>query len=418
MSRFFESIDEEKSETKRAVVREKVYDAEEKVSKKEKRLNELQCRVMELEEEENQKLFDKQLKKMFVEIRKAENCFENGVPAFLKRFLTSSRVTKAHRDAVDELLSRHETKSRDVVVETSKKDEERVCRDLDKILVIKNPEQRRRDLVAYKNETDNVLLKTRALMTLLSIHMKSENSISIMKTIDELAGCLDRDASTEGMRQTFLENLDFYLETVYERVDSSNAEMYRALLEKLRPLGECVGRRLLQLSFFKLGLAPETDDVLFRMVWMSRTRPYEETKEYYLQVRNRVGSSRMELEALQEVGLLAFRHGDFETSFEALSACSEKIPEHGVEMRLLCVILNDRIRDNAIYRRFLEDFRDLGRNRFCLPSGNDTFEIYRSFYLLNMYDQAGAGVIIRKYCGDFDESAWLGDFVRARLIKE
>lgn len=420
MSRFFASTEDEREEGRRPAVREKVYTTADKQNKKEKRLNELQHRVMELEEEDNQKLFDKQLKKLFADVRKAENCFGDGIPAFLKRFLTSPRVYGGtHRHAIDELLLRYEPRVDEPAFEDNKKDEEAVCKDLENILVIKDVTQRRNELLTFKDSVDNNTMKVKALMTLLSIYTKSSDGRSMMKTIDELVDCFEMGGDVGMMKKTFMENIDFYLGVVYED-PGLNLQMYGELLDKLSSIGRhVVERRLLQVKFFKLNQTPKTEHLLFKLIYICRTFSYDEARRYYGKIKEDIGRGKMDLEILQEFGLHAFSNGDFEKSFEALSISSRNLQEEvDLKIKLLCVILNDKVRASSIYKEFLESFRNFGKNKFCFPSGNDVLEIYRSFYLLNMYDSRGAGNIIRRYCGNFDESIWLADFIRSRLIKD
>lgn len=420
MSRFFSSVEDERQEGKKTAVREKTYDKTEKQNKKEKRLQELQCKVMELEEETNQKVFEKQLKRMFVDIKKTESSFEGQVPGFLRKFLTSPRVyNKTHKDAVDTLLSRYEERHETGSVGEESRVEEKITRDLDRIVVIRDPEQRKSELVMFKNSVGDVAMKAKALMTLLSMYMKARDVSSVMKAMGELICCFE-DSSTQAIKETFIENINFYVETIYEEIDPSMFEMYKELLAKLLPIvGAPAEDRLLQLRFFKLNQTPETDNPLFRLVYINRTQPYADSKRYYGSMRESIGNGTMDMEVLREFGISAFRNGDFETSFETLSVCCGRIlHESSIEMRLLCVILNDRIRENPIYKRFLESFRSFGRNRFCLASGDEMFEIYRSFYLLNMYDKTGASDIVRRHCKGFDGSAWFNDFIHSRLIKD
>ncbi|ADM12417.1 uncharacterized protein Eint_100910 [Encephalitozoon intestinalis ATCC 50506] len=413
MSRFFESIDEEREESSRVKIKEKTYEASEKQGKKEKRLHDLQCRVMELEEEENQKIFDKQLKKILVDIRKMEGYLSRGLPPFLKKFLESPRVyTKTHKKTIDELLAHHEPKEDENGQQEDRRDEERLSRDLSKILVIKDTEERRKELEEFKDSAKDKEMKAKALRTLLSIHMKSKDGVEIMKTINELLDCFgDRE------KNTLLENIDFYLETLYEILDSPKISTYNGLLKRLLEIDpKLVERRVLQFEFFKLGRPAKTEDRLFRLLYIDRTQGYGESRKYYESIKDTIGEGKIEQEVLGEFGLSSFRSGDFETSFEVLSKCSEvQPPNHGLVMKLLCVILNDRIRGSPVHKKFLEDFKSFGKNRFCLPSGDSAFEVYRSFYLLNMLDKKGAGEIVKRFCEGFEESIWFKDFVESRI---
>lgn len=420
MSRFFESIDEEREEGRKAEVRERTYGTEEKQSKKEKKVQELQCRVLELEEEESQKAFDKQLKKMLVEVKKAEGCFDGVLPPFLRKFLTSPRAYgRTHKKAIDELLSRYESRESAPAEEEAKQDEKGLCKDLSNILVIKDGARRKRELEEFKNSVADEALRAKALVTLLSIHMKSMDVGQVLETIGELIECFFRDEET-GALAVFLENIDFYLDTVYGALKTSQLEAYGEVLARLEGVDKidkvCVGRRILQLEFFKLGRAVETDDQLFRLLYLNRAKEYKESREYYEATRDSIGNGKMEQEVLGEFGMSAFANGDFPTSFEVLCKCSEVKPAgHDLTVNLLCVILNDRVKGSPAHRRFLEGFKEFGRNRFCLPSVNDVFEVYRSFYLLNMLDGEGAGKILSRYCKCFDGSVWLKDFVDSRI---
>ncbi|AFM99191.1 hypothetical protein EHEL_100980 [Encephalitozoon hellem ATCC 50504] len=417
MSRFFESVDEEREESNKTKVKEKVYEESERQSKKEKRLYDLQCRVMELEEEENQKVFDKQLKKMLADVRKVENHFGKDLPPFLKKFLTSPKAyTKSHRKAIDELLSKYESKEEIQMSQESKKDEEEISRDLSKILVIKDTEMRKKELREFKDSTRDVAMKAKALITLLSVYVKSKDGVEIMKTINELLDCLT-DGEENAARSVLLENIDFYLEALYETLDSSKIAPYGNLLKRLSAIDrEAVEGRVLQFEFFKLGRAVETAHPLFRLLYIDRVRGYKESREYYKSIEGTVGEGKVEQEVLQEFGMSSFRNGDFEMSFKILSKFSGvKGFSHEIPMKLLCVILNDRIKGTPIHNEFLEGFKGFGRNRLCLPSGDSVFEVYRSFYLLNMLDAKGAGNIVRRFCEGFEEEIWFKDFVESRI---
>ncbi|KMV65249.1 hypothetical protein M970_100890 [Encephalitozoon cuniculi EcunIII-L] len=418
MSRFFESIDEEREESRKAKVSEKTYGVPEKQSKKEKRIHDLQCRVLELEEEENQKAFDKQLKKMLADVKKAESHFGKDLPLFLRKFLLSPKAYgKTHRRAIDELLSRYESKESEHISKEDGKNEEKICRDLSKILVVKDVEERKRELREFKDSTVDQEAKGKALTTLLSIYVKSKDGILVMQTINELLDCFGDEEANAAKNVLLVENIDFYLGVLYEVLSSSEAEAYRNLLGRLSGLDkEAVERRALQFEFFKLGRAVETEHPLFRLLYIDRTLGYKESGEYYKAIRDDIGEGKIEQEVLGEFGMSSFRDGDFETSFEVLSKCLEVKPSnHAVVMKLLCVVLNDRIRGTSTHREFLEDFKSFGRNRLCLPSGDGTFEVYRAFYLLNMLDQRGAGEIVRRFCENFEESIWFKDFVESRI---
>lgn len=417
MSRFFESADEEREESHRAKVKEKIYEESEKQSKKEKRLYDLQCKVMELEEEENQKAFDKKLKKILVDVKKVEGHFDRALPPFLKKFLMSPRVyTRSHKKAIDELLSRYEPKESIGTREEDKKDEERISKDLSRILVIKDAEKRKKELREFKDSTKDGAMKAKALITLLSAYAKSKDGMQIMETIDELLDCF-MDGEKDVVGSMLLENIDFYLEILYGILDSSSITPYSKLLKRLSGISrEAVEGRVLQFEFFKLGRATETDHPLFKLLYIDRVQGYKESKEYYKTMRDTIGETKIDQEVLQEFGMSSFRNGDFETSFKILSKCSAiEGPNHEVLMKLLCVILNDRIRGTQIHNEFLEGFKSFGRNRFCLPSGDNVFEIYRSFYLLSMLDTKGAGDIIRRFCEEFEEGIWFKDFVESRI---
>ncbi|AFN83901.1 hypothetical protein EROM_100850 [Encephalitozoon romaleae SJ-2008] len=417
MSRFFESADEEREENYKAKVKEKTYEESEKQSKKEKRLYDLQCKVMELEEEENQKAFDKKLKKMLTDVKKVENHFGRALPPFLKKFLMSPKVyTRSHKKAIDELLSRYEPKESIDTQKEDKNDEERISKDLSKILVIKDGEQRKKELKEFKDSTKDGTMKAKALIALLSAYMKSKDGVEIMRTIDELLDCFI-DGEEDVVRSMLLENIDFYLEILYEILDSSKITPYSKLLKRLSDISrESVEGRVLQFEFFKLGRATETDHPLFKLLYIDRVQGYKESKEYYKTMGDTIGETKIEQEVLQEFGMSSFKSGDFETSFKVLSKCSGvEGSSHETLMKLLCVILNDRIRGTQIHNEFLEGFKSFGRNRFCLPSGDNTFEVYRSFYLLNMLDMKGAGDIVRRFCERFEEDIWFKDFVESRI---
>jgi hypothetical protein len=414
MSRFFESIEEERSEHKRSIVEKDLLESKEKQPRKEKKLNDLRCRVMELNEEENEKRFDKELKKLFVEIRKAEHVFEDTMPPFLTKFLKSERAyTRTHRRTIDELLSKYEKEGAAEAPEEEKKQKaEDVADSFERILEIGDAEKRRSELLLLKDRTEDPFLKAKSLLVLLSMYVISNDVEHVLAVLEE-TGLLLRDGA-EQMRKDFRENLDFYLTRVYNNLSPSNYRKYEEVLDKLRYLnGDLIERRMLEFKYFKLGQAVETEDPRFKLLYYARSGEYSKAKDYYEGAS--FGEDSLDPAIRREFGMAAFRAMDFELAFKLLSRCSGE--ELGLETKILCVILNDRIKKSETFRRFLEGFRDLEANKLCLASANPTLEVYRSFYLLCMLDVEESASIIRKFVPGFDGKPWLSDFVESRLAK-
>ncbi|KAH9411418.1 hypothetical protein HK407_05g09360 [Ordospora pajunii] len=418
MSRFFESIDEEKEKGGRSEIKEKVYDTDERVGKKEKKLYDLQCKVKELEEESSQKVFDKQLKKMLVDVKKAENCFGGRAPGFLKTFFASARVEKsAHKKAIDELMSKYECSEEPVEEEVNKKIEEKICKDLNSILVIRDGDERQRELEEFKGSTRDETMRTKALMALLSIYVKAGNGTKTLGIMNEILDCFVVDLNANAARAMLLENVDFYLGVIYEKLDVLMFDMYGRLLGRLLLVDrDAVEKRALQFEVFKMHRSVDTANPLFKLVYIVRNGTPEEARKWYLQIKDGIADGKIEQEVLEEYGICLFKNGDFEMSYEVLSKCYPVMStECRLYVELLCVILNDRIRGSPAHKRFVEEFMEFGENRFCLRSGDSRVEAQRAFYLMNMYDVHGAAEIIRRHCKCFDENSWLRDFVNSRL---
>jgi hypothetical protein len=406
MSKFFESVEEEKAEQKKSVVERDLLEPEEKQSRKEKKLHGLRCRVMELGEEENQKKFDKELKKLFTEIRKAEHAFDGAMPPFLGKFLRSEKAyTKSHRKTIDELMGKYEKKEMAEAFE-EERDQKAVRDELDMILEIRNAEERRRALLIFKDKAEDDCLKAKSLLVLLSMYVTSNDAEHILTIIEELGVCF-RDSSPAGqMRKDFCENLEFYL------TQAHGSSRYEEVLGKIRYLDESlVDKKMLELKYFGLNQAVETEDPKFRVLYYTRSGDYESARDQY--EKTEFGEEPLDLAICREFGVAAFRNMDFELSFGLLTKCREK--SLSLETKLLCVILNDRIRESKTFKRFLEEFRDFEVNRLCLASANQALEVYRSFYLLSMLDLEESASIIRKFVPSFDGRPWLSNFVESRI---
>ncbi|TBU18822.1 hypothetical protein CWI42_050850 [Ordospora colligata] len=419
MSRFFESIDEEKEKAGRSELREKVYDTDEKMGKKEKRLCDLQCKVKELEEESNQKVFDKQLKKMLVDVKKAENCFGRRVPDFLKMFFASDRVERStHKKAIDEFMSKYECTEEPIEEKENRKIEEKICKDLSKILVIRDGEERKKELEEFKGSTRDETMRTKALMALLSIYVKTGNGAKMLEIMNEILDCFVVDLNASAARVMLLDNVDFYLGVIYEKLDELMFGMYERLLGRLLLVDrDTVEKRVLQFDVFKMHRNVETTNPLFKLIYIVRNGTQEEANKWYLQIKDSIAGGKIEQEVLEEYGIRSFKNGDFEASYEVLSKCHPAMStECKLYVELLCVILNDRIRGSPAHKRFVEEFMEFSENRFCLRSGTSRVEAQRAFYLLNMYDVDGTAEIIRRHCKCFDENVWLRGFVNTRLI--
>lgn len=398
MSKFFQSFEEERTESRKksAQISER---NREKLSKKELKMSELRERVEEVLS--SGKSFDKLFKKFMNEVRRYVPYFENKeVPEFLSEFFGTQRVvsSKQMSTQAQDFLSSF-SKPREPL-STEKKVEKKEERVLETIMSIENDKKREEGLVNFLSEGGNLSEEAccEILVALFSIYSRNQNPHKMIETLESISKYLRLDNT---FSRIVKKNLDIYLGKVYDLIDDELLEKYSQLLDSLRGFSqEVVQKRFLELQFFKLKNPVENDNPLFSLLFLVRCGNWDSALAYFESHGDVFDNSKASILILSEFAGLAARNKEFGLAFEVFSRCAlTPFASPRIEIYSLCTILNDKLMGNQNFQSFLDIFKRFDANYLVLQSKDPVMEICRAFYLLNMYDHLGASDIISKVSG-------------------
>lgn len=407
MSRFFQSLDEEKQETRRKTT-EIVEKAQEKLSKREQKMKDLETKIEELKG--SGKNFEKLFKKFMNEIKKYTSSFENNeLPTFVADFFDDQRIkaSKPMSASVSEFLSLFEVQQPKVVEKkTAKKKETSV----EETLEIENDDEREKALWTYLEQSTDVNSQCEALLGLFSIYGKKDNVEGMIDALSRM------DLSSDSVyTKRICAKIDVYLGRIFKLLtdveDLDILEKYRKMLSQLKSSGypldmQAVNARILELEFIKMGSEIDNDHPVFRLLYLTRKKQWLEALEHFTGNSEALKTSEdnkmlySTVLTLSEFARLAVTIGNFELALETYVKCTGSgIMSFQLEIYALCVALCDRLEKNPHFLDFLEFFKHFDANYLCLPSCDLFIEICRAFYYLNALDPVLASGIIESATG-------------------
>lgn len=429
MARFFQNFEDEKKETKKKI-NNIINEPETKMSKKDKKISELEAAVDEVLKSKN---FEKNFKKFMNDLKKYNAFLDNReILNIITTLLDDDRIIKSKpcKILADEFRNSitTEVEKDSELVENTKDD---LRNDDGKISIVEKSQSNitnaRQETLAQILEITDLHEKEQKLLKYLSNQISPEEKSSISIALysiysrrsdaeNMIKALLSSDISEDGFYSGIIKkNIDKYLQKIYDNLNDNLNEEYYKLLEKFKLyFPEIVDHRILEYKFYKLSLSPENDNLYFKLLKLIRDNQYEKAKDYF--ISNELSSSDVMINIMYELGSLAAKNGDFEFAFDLFVKIekSEKI-DLKKEIFCLCVILNHKIKETSVFEDFIENFKSFDRNIFVLESSDQINEIYRSFYLFNMLDYKSSATIIKNICG-FDCEKQLKDSVK-ELVK-
>lgn len=420
MARFFQNLDDEKKQIKKktAAIAE---DADARTSKRDKKLKELEKKARDVMEAERN--FDKLAKKFVADLKKFTKLFEDGeLPGCLRDLFMDRRVHQSgqlrsyamdflrqfpgDRNAIfgepgtavsGEAARVEENVNGPVVARAGRKAAERNT--LEHILDMASEEEKETALLSYAQNDISEDEQCAIAIVLFSIYFRRSSADRMIWVLERFAESLKAD---NAYSRIFTKGLDSYISKIYSCLEHADFDRYLRMLDLLSCFGpEVVESRKLEFNFFKLSLNPENEHPQFKFLHLIRNKNWERALGHY-ESHKTGGTSATPayLNILTEFADLATENGEFPVAFEALAFCREN-GMAGLLHRIyaLCIVLNLSIRDDPVFVSFLNDFKNFDTNILVLRSQDPLDEIFRAFYLFNMYDHASAGRIIGDVCG-------------------
>lgn len=404
MSKFFQSLEEERTESKKksAQISER---NQEKLSKKDLKMKELKGKVEEVQG--SGKSFDKLFKKFMNEVRRYTPYFEaNEVPGFLAEFFSTQRVTSSKQMSaqVQDFLSSLSKPQESLPV--GRREERKKERTLETVMSIESDKEREEELVRLlsgdRNKTEEACCEI--LVALFSIYSRGQNPGKMIETLESISKYLSLDNT---FTRIVKRNLDVYLGKIYDLIDDRLFEKYSLLLSTLESVNkDVIEKRLLELQFSKLSRSVENSNPLFSLLFLVRNGDWKSALAYFQSHGDVFDDSKTSILILFEFAGLAARNREFGLAFEVFCRCgSTPYVSTKIEVFSLCVILNDKLVGNQHFESFLDVFKEFDENYLVLRSKDPVMEVCRAFYLLNMCDYQGAFSIINEVSGFECEAA-------------
>lgn len=385
MSRFFQNFEDEQQEVKKKTV-EIVERSQEKLSKRDQKLAELQSKIDEVLTAK--KTFEKLFKKFMNDLKKYTQYFAGSVPDSLIIFFNDERIkaSKPMQSIVDDFLAQFKTVE-ETVLPVEKKVSKKKTKSLDSIMCL-DDDKKEKELVSILENDPECEAMGEILISLFSIYSRARNSLKMI----EVLGKVDLDTM-----KNITGKIDTYLDKVFNALSEEAFSPYSVLLSSLdkKLSNQSTQRRLLQFQFFKLNESPENTDSLFTLLYLTRKQFWNEALAYYTEKSTLFDSSSMSAAILSEFADLAAKTGHFDLSFDLYLKCHEAGLNVKHMIDALCVILNAKLVDNPYFQDFLESFKNFDSNCLCLPSSDQTVEIHRAFYSLCTLDYKTAESILQ-----------------------
>lgn len=432
MSRFFQSLDEEKQEMKKKTT-EIVERVQEKLSKREQKLKELSSKVDEVRNAG--KNFEKLFKKLMNEIKKYVPYFEtNDIPQFLhdlfndERIKASKPMSSAAAVFLSQFAAQDENKAAQdnaSVLDERERHASKKANDLDAILKIESDDEKERELCSYLEQCSDPNFQSEASIALFSVYSRMKDAgkmIDVLKSMDLSAS----NAYVKNIR----DKIDIYLGKIFDLLgDASGDEISEKYISFLISLEESnsqvdssvIQGRILEFEFLKRHACPENDHPVFRLLYLTRNKLWSEALLHYnsnfhaFETPGGNGSPKAvsTILTLSEFSRLAVENNEFELALKIYSKCNEGGRlDFRLEIYALCVILNEKLIGHPCFEDFIELFKKFDANYLCLPSKDPFVEICRAFYYLNILDFVEAASIIENSTGfhalsKLEESAML-----------
>lgn len=370
MSKFFNDIEEEKKEIRKKFSNIKQV---EKFSKKEKLQNELKSKISELRKNK------KNLKKFLSDLKKWDGLDTSE----LKEFLFSKDVyVKNNKKIIDDYINKEKIEEQiEEKIENIIIDEEK---EYEKIIKNDNITEICDNLNILYEKTNDELLKKNILINLLSIYTKNKDIENVYKVFLVVI-----EKSVKGV------NLDFYL----DKFKSSNFGYYKNILNELKNKNiESVERRLLEIEEWV-----DTKYIDFILVKKIESNNLNEVLNRFDELEFNTNCDNLFKNNVKKIGNFLFEKKEYFKSFKCFNFLFNLGNVDKLQMYFLCVILNKNIKEEKIFREFLDDFKSFADNVFLLESQDKILELFRSFYFLHMSDVEESFKILNKIDSRFDD---------------
>jgi len=415
MSRFFQTTEDEKIETKQKtkIIEEQEQSASKALSKKEQKLSELRNKTEELIK--NDKNFEKLFKKFMNELGKYTSAFEGkNLPVFLTDFFENKKIadSKQMKSQVKRFLDDFTKQEEEVVVR--KKEEKQNVKNMESILAIEDDSEKEREILSLvgglsadgNSSIENAEALCEGYLALFGIYSRKKACGKMIKILLKISKFFSFDI---GFIRIVKKNIDAYLGKIYDLMHEDDYQDYSKLLESVKPFNETIfKKRFLEMEFFKLQKCVSNDDPQFTLLYLVRSNSWEASRRYFNEHRTIYDDSKASSLILYEFAIYSARNSDFKLAFEILSFDSllnAAFLNLKTEVSALCVILSHSIIENKLFRAFLDEFKEFDSNYLVLPSASPIMEIYRAFYFLNCFDHKNAAEIIFRITGfDCEES--------------
>jgi hypothetical protein len=400
MSRFFQNFEDEQQEVKKKTV-EIVEKSQEKRSKRDQKLAELQSKIDEVVTAK--KNFEKLFKKFMNDLKKYTQYFVGSVPNSLVILFNDERIkaSKPMQSIVDVFLAQFKAVE-ETAIPLEKKILKKKTKSLDSIMCL-DDDNKERELVCILENDPECESKAEILISLFSIYSRARNPLKMIEVLGEV--------NLDTMK-SIADKIDIYLGKVFDVLSEEAFSPYSALLSSIEKKinNQSIQKRVLQFQFFKLNETPENTDSLFNLLYLTRKQFWDEALSYYTEKSTLFDSSSMSTMILSEFADLAAKTGHFDLSFDLYSKCHSAGLNVKHRMDALCVILNIKLIGNPYFQEFLESFKSFDSNYLCLPSSDSTVEIYRAFYSLCILDYKTAEAILENtvsFTSSLEQSALL-----------
>ncbi|EOB15073.1 hypothetical protein NBO_10g0063 [Nosema bombycis CQ1] len=218
-----------------------------------------------------------------------------------------------------------------------------------------------------------------------------------------------------------------------------DCDEYCLLLNKFRDVNRVVcDRRLLEFEFFEKGQITESEFIDFQLLAAIFSGDIDSVLEILSGFRkclasksnlneriyNEVFKSSDELviyedqifkRIIGECANFTLSHKKYLHALVCFSYLADKSTD--VNLNVLCVISNEKIKDTNLFKDFLLRFRDFSNNPLLLPSFYPEIEALRAFYCLHNFDIDETYKILRKICSFWDDKEVLVETCKSLTSK-
>lgn len=409
MSEFFKNYDTEEEQKKPTkVFQESSEEEEDKTPNKEKKTQELQEEVNKLKNYNNKNI-DNLLKNM----KKYKNAIKDGLPAFLTSFfekiLADKKISQNIKNKIKKFIGQYEQEIEAEVVEIQEErevietiDNEKIENDFNNMIIeicmnkdLKIQEEKLMDLY-NKRSIENEKCKVALSLLNLYFKMRIDDFMKIKRIFDDICIYIKNDARFMGIsfKEIITNNIELYFNNIFQILKKEFYNDFNDLLRNIKFIDEKkVYKKELEFNYFYLNNTVETEDEMFKLLFLIRKNEYKEAEKYYESIDN----SKIDIRILNELGLLAFKNDNYLFSFKLLEKCYfAGCKENQKILFALCVLIEEQIVNEKFYDVFIENIRILENNKFLYETEDTLAEIYRSYYFLNNYDYETSSQILER----------------------